>query len=145
MPETSAEPQGPERAVLRSALRDGGLLVAGLVVVGGLVGLATAGLPGLLGALAGGVVVAFFCGTTVWSMWASVGKPPATMAGYVMGSWLAKMAVLFLALLALRGVIDGMPAAARFVVLGVVALGAVGSALLDYRAVRNGRVPYVDG
>ena len=31
----------------------------------------------------------------------------------------------------------------RWVLFAVLALGAVGSALLDYRAVRGGRVPYV--
>jgi hypothetical protein len=32
----------------------------------------------------------------------------------------------------------------RVVLFVVLLLGAVGSALLDYRAVKNGRVPYVE-
>lgn len=138
-----SETHHSERTMLRTAMRDGGLLVAGLVVLGGIAGLVVAGLPGLYAALGAGVVVALFCGTTAWSMWASVGKPPATMAAYVMGSWLAKMVVLLVVLLSLRGVILDLPAAARVVVLVVLALGAIGSALLDYRAVRRGRIPYV--
>jgi hypothetical protein len=31
----------------------------------------------------------------------------------------------------------------RWVLLAVLAVGAIGSALLDYRAVRDGRLPYV--
>lgn len=132
-----------ERAMLRTAMRDGGLLAVGLAVVGGVVGLVVAGPAGMYAALGAGVVVGFFCGTTVWSMWISAGKSPTTMAAYVMGSWLAKVVVLLVVLLTTRGMIADLPTAARFVVLAVVTLGAIGSAALDYRAVRRGRIPYV--
>jgi hypothetical protein len=64
----------------------------------------------------------------------------ATTGAVIMGTWLVKMIVLIGALVALRplGFYDRM-------VLGVVLLvGVLGAALLDYRAVRRGRVPYTE-
>ncbi|MBO0608173.1 hypothetical protein [Myceligenerans salitolerans] len=129
-----------ERAVLRTALRDGGLLVAGLAVVGSVVGYLAAGTAGVWGALLGAALAAFFSGVTVWSMAQTIGKPPATMGAVVMGSWLGKMVVLVVVLVLLRG----QDFYDRVVLFVVLLIGAVGSALLDYRAVRGGRVPYTD-
>lgn len=139
MPETP-DTHHVERAVLRTALRDGGLLVAVLAVAGSVVGLLVAGAAGVWGALLGAALAALFSGVTVWSMARTVGKPPATMGAVVMGSWLAKMIVLVAVLVLLRG----QDFYDRVVLFVVLLLGAVGSALLDYRAVRGGRVPYTD-
>lgn len=129
-----------ERAVLRTALRDGGLLVAALAVVGSVVGYLVSGPAGVWGALLGAALAAFFSGVTVWSMARTIGKPPATMGAVVMGSWLAKMIVLVVVLVLLRG----QDFYDRVVLFVVLLIGAVGSALLDYRAVRAGRLPYTD-
>jgi hypothetical protein len=144
---TEQEPPAPhtsrgaaEQAVLRTALRDGLILVAALAVLGSLVGLLVAGLPGLWGGLIGAAIAAFFCGTTVWSMLYTVGKGATTMGAVVMGSWLAKMVVLIAVLVVLTQ-FDFYDRVVLFVVLLV---GAVGSALLDYRAVKNGRITYVE-
>jgi hypothetical protein len=61
------------------------------------------------------------------------------MGAVVMGAWMAKIVVLIVVLIAIRGRDFYEP----WILLVVVALGAVGSALLDYRAVLRGRVPYV--
>ncbi|MEV0892759.1 hypothetical protein ACFWEJ_06975 [Promicromonospora sp. NPDC060204] len=140
-PDAPDAPRGAaEQAVLRAALRDCLILVGGLAVLGSLVGLLVAGLPGLWGALIGAALAAFFCATTVWSMLYTVGKGPAAMGAVVMGSWLAKMVVLIVVLV----IITQFDFYDRVVLFVVLLLGAVGSALLDYRAVRNGRLPYVE-
>ncbi|WP_164545027.1 hypothetical protein [Antribacter gilvus] len=131
--------RGAERAVFRTALRDGLILVGSLAVLGVVVGGLVAGLPGVWGALLGAGIAAFFSATTVWSMLRTVGANPVTMGAVVMGSWLAKIIVLIVVL----AVISRFDFYDRIVLFVVLALGAIGSALLDYRAVRNGRVPYV--
>jgi hypothetical protein len=129
-----------ERAVLSTALRDCLILVAGLAVLGSLVGFLVAGQPGLWGALIGTGLAAFFCATTVWSMLYTVGKGATAMGAVVMGSWIAKMVVL----VAVLAVLTRFDFYDRVVLFVVLLLGAVGSAVLDYRAVKNGRVPYVE-
>ncbi|SKC35305.1 hypothetical protein [Krasilnikoviella flava] len=128
-----------ERAVLRTALRDTLLLVGALVVLGGGIGLLVAGMPGLWGALVGAAIAAFFCATTIWSMMRTVGSSPARMAAFVMGAWVAKIVVLIVVLALLQGATFYAP----WVLIVVLGVGAIGSALLDYRAVNSGRVPYV--
>ncbi|MDR7384148.1 hypothetical protein [Promicromonospora iranensis] len=141
VPDAPGTPRGAaEKAVLRAALRDSMILVAALAVLGSLVGLLVAGVAGLWGGLIGAAIAAFFCGTTVWSMLYTVGKGATTMGAVVMGTWLGKMVVLVAVLL----VLTRFDFYDRVVLFVVLLLGAVGSALLDYRAVQNGRVPYVE-
>ncbi|MCL2850391.1 MAG: hypothetical protein FWE61_10160 [Micrococcales bacterium] len=114
-------------------------LVGSLAVVGGTVGAFVAGWRGLVSALVAVVLVLFFCGTTVVSVQRTAGQDPARMVMVVMGAWMGKMLVVFVALavLARQGWVHPM-------VLGLVlAVGVVGSALLDYRAVATARMPYV--
>lgn len=128
-----------ERRVLRTALRDTLLLIGALVVLGGGIGFLVAGLPGLWGALVGAAIAAFFCATTIWSMMRTVGSSPARMAAFVMGAWVAKIVVLIVVLVVIQGRTFYDP----WVLIAVLAVGAIGSALLDYRAVSSGRLPYV--
>lgn len=132
--------RGAEQAMLRTALRDSLVLVAGLAVLGSAAGLLIAGVPGLWGALIGAALAAFFCGATVLSMLWTVGKGAVTMGAVVMGGWIAKMVVLIVVM----AVITRFDFFDRVVLFVVLLLGAVGSALLDYRAVRNARITYVD-
>ncbi|WP_328799011.1 hypothetical protein [Puerhibacterium puerhi] len=137
---TPATDQGePERRVLRRALRDTLLLLLVLAVVGVVVGALVSGAAGVWGALVGVALAAFFCGVTIWSMGRTVGASPATTGAVVMGSWIAKIVVLVVVLAVLRG----QDFYDRWVLIAVLAVGAIGSALLDYRAVQRGRVPYV--
>jgi hypothetical protein len=135
-----SEVQSGERAMLRQAMRSTLLLVAILVVLGTVVGWFVADLAGVWGALIGAALAAFFCATTIWSMQSTVGKPPATMAAVVMGSWLGKIVVLIAVLVLLRGKDFYDP----YVLVVVLTLGAVGATLLDYRAVRDARIPYIE-
>ena len=112
----------PTAAVFRRALRDTAILLGTLAVLGIGVGALVAGLPGVWGALVGVGLALVFSGTTVVAMLRTLHSSPHTMAAVVMGTWLAKV----------------------LVVVVVLALGVVGSALLDYRAVAHGRVPYVE-
>ncbi|MFI2704120.1 hypothetical protein [Cellulosimicrobium composti] len=139
--EQTVGPQGEAvRAVFRTALRDVLVLLGALTVLGVAVGALVAGLPGVWGALLGVGVALLFSATTVWAMLRTVDATPTTTAAVVMGSWLAKMVVLIVILVVLRG----MDFYDRWVFAGVLLVGVIGSAVLDYRAVTRGRVPYVE-
>ena len=127
------------RAVFRAALRDMVVLVVALTVVGVVVGYAGAGGQGVWGALIGVALALVFSGTTVVSMLWTAGSSATTMAAVVMGAWLGKVVVVIAVLAVLRG----EHFYSRGVLAAVLILGVVGSALLDYRAVSGGRVPYV--
>ena len=127
------------RDVFRTALRDMLVLLGVLTVLGVGLGALLAGTPGVWGALIGVGLALLFSGTTIVSMLVTSGKPPATMAAVVMGAWLGKVVVL-IAVLALLRDEDFYH---RGVLAAVLLVGVVGSALLDLRAVRGGRVPYV--
>nr|WP_286186248.1 hypothetical protein [Sphaerisporangium cinnabarinum] len=128
------------RAVFRTALRDVLVLLGALTVLGVAVGALVAGLPGVWGALLGVGVALVFSATTVWTMLRTVDASPTTTAAVVMASWLGKMVVLVAVLVVLRG----MDFYDRWVFAGVLLVGVMGSAALDYRAVSRGRIPYVD-
>ncbi len=128
------------RSVFQRALRDMLVLVAVLAVVGVGVGALVVGTPGVWGALLGVAVALLFSGTTVVSMIVTVGRPAATTAGVILGSWLVKMIVLVVILVLLQG--REFYDRTTFVV--VLLAGVLGSLVLDYRAVAAGRVPYVD-
>lgn len=133
-------PPPAAQAVFRRALRDVAILLALLLVVGLIVGGLVAGLAGLWGALIGWALAAVFSTTTIVAMLRTVHSSPGAMAGVVMGTWLAKVLVVVVVLAVLRPR-DFYSAP----VLGaVLAIGVVGSAFLDYRAVTSGRVPYVE-
>ncbi len=127
--------QGAFRRALRVLL----WLVGGLAVVGGVVGFVVDGWTGLASAMVGVLLTLFFSGTTVVSVQRTAGQDPARMVMVIMGAWLVKMLVVFvvLAVLSRMGWVQPM-------VLGLtLAVGVVGSALLDYRAVAGARMPYV--
>ncbi len=126
-------------AVFRRALRDMALLVAGVTVLGVGVGALVAGTPGVWGALIGAAIALVFSGTTTLAMLRTSHTAPGTMMAVIMGTWLGKLAVVVVVLAVLRG----MDFYDRYVLAVVVAVAVIGSALLDYRAVARGRVPYV--
>ena len=133
------DPHDPARAVFRTALRDMLVLLAVLLVLGVGLGYLLAGLPGVWGALIGVGLALLFSGTTVVSMLITSGKPATTMAAVVMGAWLGKIVVL----IAVLALIRGEDFYHRGVLAAVLFAGVIGSALLDLRAVKVGRVPYV--
>lgn len=125
--------------VFRTALRDMLVLLAVLAVLGIGLGAVVAGTPGVWGAVIGVALALLFSGTTVLSMLLTARSRATTMAGVVMGAWLAKVVVLVVVLAVLRG----EDFYHRGVLAAVLVVGVVGSAFLDLRAVRGGRVPYV--
>lgn len=81
-----------------------------------------------------------FSGTTVVAMLRTVHSSPSTMAAVVMGTWLAKVLVVIVVLALIRDLdFYSKPALA-----GVLLVGVLGSAYLDYRAVYSARLPYVE-
>lgn len=130
------------RAVFRRALRDMLVLVAVVGVLGVVLGALLAPVPshGVLGALIGAAVALVFSGTTVLTMLRTTESSAATTGVVVLGAWLVKM----IALVALFAVLGGMDFYDRKVLAVVTLVGVIGSAVLDYRAVVTGRVPYVE-
>ncbi|HWS59127.1 MAG TPA: hypothetical protein VN257_11350 [Actinotalea sp.] len=125
-------------AVFRRALRDMLVLVAVLAVVGSVVGWLVAGPAGLWAALIGTAITLVFSGTTVLSMLRTSRSSATTTGAVILGAWLAKMFLLVVVF----AVLDGLDFYSREVLVAVVLVGVLGSALLDYRAVVRGRVPY---
>lgn len=140
-PDANTAPTGSAatRAVFRTALRDTVVLVVALAVVGVVAGYLVAGTAGVWGALLGVALTVVFSGTTVVSMLATAGSSATTTAAVVLGSWLAKMFVLILVLALLRQ----FEFYDKYLLGGVLVVGVIGAALIDYRAVVRGRVPNV--
>lgn len=126
--------------VLRTALRSTLLLLVVLAVVGVAAGALLAGMPGVWAAVIGVAMALVFSATTTVALLRTVTSPPAVMAAWVMGTWLVKVLLVVVVL----GVLRGYDFYSRPVLAAVLGLGVVGSALLDYRAVTRGRVPYVE-
>jgi hypothetical protein len=133
-------PSSAAAAVFRRALRDVLVLLAALAVLGVGVGALAAGRPGVWGALIGVGLALVFSGTTIVSMLVTSRASAARLAAVVLGAWLGKFLVVIvvLALIQDRDFYD------RPVLAVVLLVGVVGSAVLDYRAVSRGRVPYVE-
>jgi len=133
-------PHHVNREIFTSSLRYLGLLVAALLVVGSIVGFLIAGAAGVWGALLGVAITVLFSGTTIWSMIYTADKSPNTTMAIVMGTWVAKMLV-FVVAMAVLGAFDFYH---RILFAVIVLIGVIGSALLDMRAVTQGRSPYVN-
>jgi len=127
-------------AVFRRALRDMLMLLAALTVLGVGIGALVAGRPGVWGALIGVGLALVFSGTTIVSMLVTARASVQRLAAVVLGAWLGKVVVVIvvLALIQDRDFYD------KPVLAVVLLIGVVGSAVLDYRAVSRGRVPYVE-
>jgi hypothetical protein len=133
-------PSSAADAVFRRALRDMLVLLAALAVLGVGIGALVAGRPGAWGALIGVGLALVFSGTTIVSMLVTARASVQRLAAVVLGAWLGKVLVVIvvLALIQDRDFYD------KPVLAFVLLVGVVGSAVLDYRAVGRGRVPYVE-
>ena len=126
--------------VFRTSLRLTLWLLGALLVLGVGIGWLVAGVEGVWGALIGVGLALVFSGTTVVAMLRTAHSSAQTMAIVVMGTWLAKLAVVVVVLAILRG----QDFYSRGVLAVVLIVGVVGSAFLDYRAVTRARIPYVE-
>lgn len=140
MSQTPSETGRATRNMYALILRRLGILVTGLAVLGSAVGYLVAGTPGVWGALMGAGIAALFMLGTVVTMMLTADKPlpVATAAG--VGGWMAKMVILFVVLLLVRGR-DFYSPGVFFVVLVLAILGSLG---IEMAAVLRARVPTVD-
>jgi hypothetical protein len=130
--------------VLSRALRYGGIWALIVAVGAGLIGLAVAGVPGLIGGLLGAVLAAVFLGMTAGSMLIAgrvtkgdLGSP--VFFAIVLGVWFVKLVVFLVVSIVLRGDAWLSPAVFGFAVIAAV----VGSLVTDVIAYARARVPYV--
>jgi len=139
-PAAQPVPSSAAADVFRRALRDMLVLLAALAVLGVGAGALVAGRPGVWGAVIGVGLALVFSGTTIVSMLATARASVQTLAAVVLGAWLGKVLVVIvvLALIQDRDFYD------KPVLAVVLLVGVLGSAVLDYRAVSRGRVPYVE-
>lgn len=131
-------------AVLRLALRYGGILAVSVAVAGSVVGFLVDGVSGLASALLGAGMAATFMGLTALSIAVAdrvTRNRPGSSAffGVVMGAWVAKLVAFAVAALLLRDQSWVSPYVFFFTTLVVVA----GSLLADGFALARARVPYV--
>ena len=141
-PQTAQIPVVPAhvtKEIFAAALRSTLIMLAVLTVVGIGVGALVAGGAGVWGALLGVGVTLVFSGTTIGSMLYTADKGPNTTMAVLLGGWIAKMAVLIIAL-AVLGQLDFYH---RMVFAVIVLVGVMGSAALDMRSVIRGRQPYI--
>ena len=139
---SSAIPTVPghvNKQIFQSSLRALLLLEVALVVLGSVVGFLVGGTAGIWGALLGAAVTLLFSGTTIWSMLYTANKSPNATMAIVMGAWIAKMLV-FVIVMAILGHQEFFH---KIIFAVIVLIGVIGSALLDMRAVTQGRMPYV--
>lgn len=135
-----AAPPDALRGVFRQVQRQLLVATAAIAVLGVVGGYLVAGLAGVLGALLGVLAALLFSGTTVLSMRFAVGRPPATLAAVVLGSWLVKMVLL----IGLLVVIDATDVADRYVFAAVLLVVVITSMVIDVRAVVRARIPNAD-
>lgn len=136
----SAEPVPDSSAPLRAAVRWGVVGLGALAVVGALVAVLAAGLPGLWGAVIGVAVGGGFILCTALAVLFTEKLPPTTSGLILLGSWLLKMVLAILVLGLLKGMdFYSKPALVIVIVLAlVIVLGAETYGLLRVK------VPYVD-
>ena len=130
-----------ESRTYRRALRVTVIVIVALAVIAVPVGLLVAGTAGLIAAETGVLVAALAGLTTQVAMVVAHDKPAHVMAGYVGGSWLAKMLIIVIALVVLAG-IDGFH---RELFAGFAVTGVIATLVVDFWVVRSARIPYVDG
>ncbi|TDE96030.1 hypothetical protein EXU48_07255 [Occultella glacieicola] len=117
------------------------LLLAGaaIAVVGAVVGLIAAGLPGLWGALVAVAIGLVFTATTVAALYLVAGRGPELLQVVLLGGWIVKMGLLALVLLWLREQ-DFYSLPVFLVTLFVQVIVAV---VVELYTVVTARIPYV--
>lgn len=130
----------PLRTMFRTVLRQMALLLAVLGVGSCVVGYLVAGMPGLWGGVLGTALVAFFTLTTAVVMVATADRPLYMASAALVGSWLAKVVVVFVVLLIVRGRDFYDPV----VFFATLVLAILGSVAIEMSAALRARVPNVD-
>lgn len=135
---------GEGGAALRQALRRAVRLATFVCLVAGALTAAVAGLlvgwPGVWGALVGFAIALGFLATTALVGARTAGGDPVVVAGWVLGSWLVKVVIVGVVLVALRDATFYDPVA---LFVGIV-VGMVCTLFAEFRALTGARIPYVD-
>ncbi|MBZ2196313.1 hypothetical protein [Occultella gossypii] len=117
------------------------LLLAGaaIAVVGAVVGLLAAGLPGLWGALVAVAIGVLFTATTVAALYLVAGRGPELLQVVLLGGWIVKMGLLALVLLWLREQdFYSLP-----VFLVTLFVQVIASLVVELYTVVTAKIPYV--
>jgi hypothetical protein len=104
------------------------------------IGWAVAGVPGVWGAMLGVLVPVLFLGITAAVALLTARLSTSTLGAAVLGSWLLKIVVLIVVLVAL----DGRDFYARGVFFVVFLLGTAGFLVVEALVVVRTKVPYVE-
>lgn len=127
-------------AMFHRILRQLGVAFAAILVLGGVGGYLAEGSRGLIGAAMGLAIAAFFSGTTVVVMLATADRSLQTAQAAFVGTWIAKIILLFVALLLIKDK-DFYNPLWFFVTL---ALALVATSIVEMRAALHSRVPAID-
>lgn len=121
-------------AMLRGML----VLLAILLVAGTGIGWLVSGMPGVWAALIGCGIAAAFILVTVMLGQFTADKPVWAASGAVLGGWVAKMAILLIVVLAIRG----QDFYDRYVLFGVMVIAILGTTGIEIREAMRARIPY---
>jgi hypothetical protein len=127
------------QTVFTKVLKLGSLLIATIAVLGSVIGLFAAGLPGLFGALAGAAIALIFVSLTALSVLLGSKLSLGGFYGVVLGGWLLKMVLFMVAISVLKG-IEGLNGVAVF---GTLVASILGSLAVDGYVVTKSKIPAV--
>jgi hypothetical protein len=127
------------QTVLAKVLKLGSLLIGSIAISGSAIGFLAAGLPGLLGAVAGSGIALLFVTLTALSVLFGSKLSLGGFYAVVLGGWLLKM-VLFMFGVALLSRIEGLNGVALFVTLVASILGSLA---VDGYVVTTSKIPVV--
>ena len=127
------------QTVLAKVLKLGSLLIGSIAIIGSAIGFLAAGLPGLLGAVAGSGIALLFVTLTALSVLFGSKLSLGGFYAVVLGGWLLKM-ILFMFGVALLSRIEGLNGVALFVTLVASILGSLA---VDGYVVTTSRIPVV--
>jgi len=127
------------QTVFTKVLKLGALLIGSIAVLGSAIGFIAAGLPGLLGALAGAAIALIFVSLTALSVLLGSKLSLGGFYGVVLGGWLLKMVLFMIAIAVLKG-IEGLNGVAVFATLVASILGSLA---VDGFVVTKSKIPAV--
>lgn len=125
--------------VFRRVLIWSSIAAGAVALIGGVIGLVTAGVPGLLSALVGAGVTLLFAGITVLSLLVAARLDTIFFMAIILGAWLFKIILVLGILLAIRGAAFVEP----WVLWGCMVGGVVATLAVDVICVLRARLSSV--
>jgi hypothetical protein len=126
--------------LFKKILKQGAFLIAGIAVLGGIIGFLIASMAGLVSALIGASMALLFVSMTALSVWLGGKLSLGGFFGVVLGGWIFKLLLFIGLVLVLKG--------ATFIVGPIlfvcIVLSVIGSLALDAMAVLKTRIPTVE-